>query len=395
MVLDRSFQLPNRLKEFTSFLVMDVLDRANELERRGHPMVHLEVGEPDFKTPRKILEAGQKALAEGKTHYTPSLGIYPLREAISEWYRKKYRVTVSPERIIVTMGTSPGLLLILSTLLNPGDEIILTNPGYACYANFIRFLEGVPVFVKVREEDGFQCRTAYIRAKITERTRAILINSPSNPTGHLLPPEEMAEISRLRLPVISDEIYHGLVYGEKAHSFLELSQDAFVLNGFSKYFAMTGWRLGYIIVPDEYVRPIQKLQQNFFISSNTVAQYAGIVALNEEHPELEEMKQKYNKRRKYMIQRLREMGFGIAVEPTGAFYVFANAGKFTDDSLKFSFELLENAHVAVAPGIDFGSNGEGYMRFSYANSLEAIENGMNRLEAYLKSRSRPVRRSSL
>ncbi|NOY79237.1 MAG: pyridoxal phosphate-dependent aminotransferase [Calditrichaeota bacterium] len=387
MTLNRPFQLPDRLREFTSFLVMDVLERANELEREGHSIIHLEIGEPDFPTPRKILEAGQKALSEGATHYTHSMGIYPLREAISDWYRKKYHVTVDPNQVVVTMGTSPGLLLILSVLLNPGDEIILTNPGYACYANFIRYLEGVPVFVDVAEENGFQYRTADIRQKLSERTRAILINSPSNPTGHLLPPEEMVEISRLNVPIISDEIYHGLVYEGQEHSFLELSPDAFVLNGFSKLFAMTGWRLGYVIVPEAYVRPIQKLQQNFFISANAASQIAGITALTESHPELEDMKRQYNERRTYLIERLRAMGFGIAVEPTGAFYVFANAKKFTRDSLKFSYDLLENAHVAVAPGIDFGSNGEGFMRFSYANSLEAIEEGMDRLEHYLGRRN--------
>jgi aspartate/methionine/tyrosine aminotransferase len=386
MLLDRKFVLPDRLEEISSFLVMDVMERANELERDGAKIIHLEIGEPDFPTPAKILEAGQKALAKGHTHYTHSLGIYPLREAVAEWYRKRYHVTIEPEQVIVTMGTSPGLLLILSVLLNPGDEIILTNPGYACYPNFIRYLGGVPVFVNVREEDGFQYRTQDIQQKISDKTKAILINSPSNPTGHLLPSEEMVEISRLYIPIISDEIYHGLIYEGDEHSFLELTPDGFILNGFSKLFAMTGWRLGYIIVPEEYVRPIQKLQQNFFISAPEAAQYAGVVALTEEHPEIEEMRARYNARRKYLIERLRSLGFGIQVEPTGAFYVFANASRFTADSLEFAFELLENAHVASAPGIDFGSNGEGYMRFSYASSLEAIEEGMDRLETYLKNR---------
>ncbi len=389
MLLDRKFELPHRLEKMTSFLVMDVLERAQELERDGQEIIHMEIGEPDFKTPAKISEAGQKALLNGHTRYTHSLGIYPLREAIVEWYRKRYHVTIEPEQVIVTMGTSPGLLLVLSVLLNPGDEVILTNPGYACYPNFIRYLEGVPVFVDVRESDGFQYRTEDIRRKISEKTKAILINSPSNPTGHLLPPEEMVDISRLYIPILADEIYHGLVYEGKEHSFLELTPDAFVLNGFSKLFAMTGWRLGYLIVPEEYVRPIQKLQQNFFISAPEAAQYAGVVALTEEHPEIEEMRLQYNTRRKYLIGRLKEMGFGIQVEPTGAFYVFANAKRFTRDSLGFSFELLENARVAVAPGIDFGTNGEGYMRFSYATSLEKIEEGMDRLEKYLRTRPDP------
>jgi len=375
-----------RLRDVKSFLVMDVLDRASELERQGRSIIHLEIGEPDFDTPLAVCEEGIRAIQQGETHYTHSLGIYELRAAVAEWYRKHYGVKVAPEQVLVTMGTSPALLLVLSVLLEPGDEIILADPGYACYPNHIRYLGGVPRFVKVYEEDGFQFRPDEVKRLLSRRTKAILINSPSNPTGTLLHPEVMKELAGLGVPILSDEIYHGLVYGEKAHSILEFTTQAFVLNGFSKLFAMTGWRLGYVIAPEEYIRPMQKLQQNFFISPSSFAQRAAVAALTKNHPELERMIAEYDRRRKEMVQLLREIGFGIAVEPTGAFYVFANARRFTDNSLQFAFELLENAGVAVAPGIDFGENGEGFLRFSYANSLENIREGLRRIARYLEQK---------
>ncbi len=373
-------------QNISPFIVMEVMERAQQMERCGEHIVHLEVGEPDFDTPKKIVMAGQAALARGETHYTHSLGIWPLREVIANFYSNTYKVHVSPDQVIVTSGTSPALLLVLSAILNPGDEVICANPSYACYKNFIAYLNARVKPVLVFEDDGFQFRPEQIKANITPKTKAILINSPSNPTGNLLSCEVMEEIASLGPLVISDEIYHGLVYGDKAHSILEFSSHTVVLNGFSKLFAMTGWRLGYLIVPAELVRPIQKLQQNLFISANAFVQWAGIAALTESHPEIERMIAMYDERRKFLIKRLREIGFKISVEPTGAFYVFANAKRFCTNSYEFAFELLENARVAVTPGIDFGSNGEGFLRFSYANSLENIQLGMERLEGYLKSR---------
>jgi len=373
-----------RAKRIPPFIVMDVLERAKTLEAEGKPIIHLEIGEPDFPTPRRIINAGIAALRHEKTHYTHSLGILPLRQEIALYYSEKYNREIFPKQIIVTLGTSPALLLILSALLDPDDEVILANPGYACYPNFVEYLGGKPVFVDVYEEDGFQLRAEAIEKKLSTRSKAIMINSPSNPTGNLLKPSVLEAIASMKPYIISDEIYHGLVYGEKEHSILEFTDHAFVLNGFSKLYAMTGWRLGCIIAPPIFVRPIQKLQQNLFICANSFVQWAGVAALKEQHPEILEMVKIYDERRKFMIQRLREIGFRIAVEPTGAFYVFANAGCFHTNSYQFAFELLERTCVAVAPGIDFGSNGEGYLRFSYANSLDHIELAMERLEKYLK-----------
>jgi (5-formylfuran-3-yl)methyl phosphate transaminase len=373
----------NRLKDISSFIVMDVLERAHELERQGVNVIHLEVGEPDFDTPACIKSAICKAMDEGQTHYTHSLGVFELREAICEHYHEQYGVTVSPDQVLVCSGTSPAMFIMFAALLEPNDQVIISDPHYACYPNFIKFLDAQPVMVKVFEEDGFQFHSAAIKEKINQKTKAIFINSPSNPTGNLLSPARMVEIAELSPYILSDEIYHGLVYEGKEHSVLEFTDHAFVLNGFSKLFAMTGLRLGYVIAPKAFIRSMQKIQQNFFISANSLVQKAGIAALKEAHTDIINMKNIYNQRRLYMINRLKKMGFGITVEPTGAFYVFANAKHISHNSYKLAFDILEKAFVGVAPGIDFGSNGEGYLRFSYANSLENIEEGLNRLENYL------------
>jgi aspartate/methionine/tyrosine aminotransferase len=377
--------IARRAEEIRPFIVMDVLERAHALERQGAHVVHLEVGEPDFDTPTCVKEAACRALAAGHTHYTHSLGNPRLREAICEYYLRTYRVSVHPDQIVVTSGTSPAMLLVFAALLEEGDQVILSDPRYACYANFVKFVQGVPVSVPVCEEDGFQYRPEAIREKITPQTQAIVVNSPSNPTGNLLSASRMQAIAEFSPYIVSDEIYHGLVYAGKEHSILEFTERAFVLNGFSKLYAMTGLRLGYLIAPPAFVRPIQKIQQNFFICANSVAQIAGIAALEQAGEDVARMKCIYNERRQYMVKRLRGMGLGITVEPTGAFYVFANAKHLSGDSYKLAFDILEKAHVGVTPGIDFGENGEGYLRFSYANSIENIAEGLNRIEEYISN----------
>ncbi len=366
------------------FIVMDVLEKAQELERKGEHIIHLEVGEPDFDTPECISEAGYRAICDGKTHYTHSLGLLELREAIAEDYRKKYRVKVSPEQILVASGTSPAMLLLFSALLEPGDEVILSNPYYPCYPNIIRFVDGSPVFVEVLEEEGFQYLPQMIEEKLRPSVKGIMINSPSNPTGNVMPAERMEQIAKLSPFIISDEIYHGLVYEGEAHTILEFTDHAFVINGFSKLYAMTGWRLGYVIAPEEFMRPMQKIQQNLFISASSFAQWGALAGLKETENDIEKMRETYDRRRRFLIPKLRALGFGITVEPTGAFYVLANARRFSMDSYRFAFDILKEAKVAVAPGIDFGTNAEGYLRFCYANSLENIEEGMNRLARYLE-----------
>ena len=377
-----------RTEEISSFIVMDVLEKACEMEASGRDVIHLEVGEPDFDTPACIKAAACAAMDQGHTHYCHSLGLPALRQAISDHFRRNYAVDVDPATVVITPGTSPAMFLLFAALLEPGDEVIVSDPHYACYPNFIKFVQGRVVTVPVYEEDGFQYRPEAIRDKITDRTRAIFLNSPSNPTGNLLSADRMQAISELGPAVVSDEIYHGLVYAGRERSILEFTNRAFVLNGFSKLFAMTGFRLGYLIAPPEYIRPIQKMVQNFFISTNAMVQMAGIAALTDPAAEADtqRMKRTYDKRRRFMIRRLRELGFGITVEPTGAFYVFANAKHLSNDSYQLAFDILEKARVGVTPGIDFGSNAEGYLRFSYANSLDNIAEGMDRLKRYLARR---------
>jgi aspartate/methionine/tyrosine aminotransferase len=376
-----------RTEQMSSFIVMDVLEKACEMECRGKDIVHLEVGEPDFDTPECVKAACCQAMQEGFTHYTHSLGMLALREAIGQYYHQKYGVRVDPDQVIVTSGSSPAIFMLFAALLEAGDEVIISDPHYACYPNFIKFVQGVPVTVPVYEADGFQYRPEAIQEKLTARTQAIFINSPSNPTGNLLSQRRMQAIADMGPYVVSDEIYHGLVYEGQEHSILEFTDHAFVINGFSKLFAMTGLRLGYLIAPRAFVRPIQKVHQNFFISANAAVQKAGIAALQLAAEDVTRMKEIYDQRRRYMIQRLKALGFGITVEPTGAFYVFVNARHLSADSYQLAFDILEKACVGVAPGIDFGPNGEGYLRFSYANSLENIQKGLDRLEQYLRHRA--------
>jgi len=375
--------ISKKAQNISPFIVMDVLEKAQEFERMGERVIHLEVGEPDFDTPECIKEACLRAIQEGKTHYTHSLGLFELREAIAEDYWKKHRVKVSPEQILVASGTSTGLLLLFSALLEPGDEIILSNPYYPCYPNIIQFADGSPVYVDVMEKEGFQYLPEMIEEKLNSRVKGIVINSPSNPTGNVMESERMKKIANLGTTIISDEIYHGLVYQGEAHSILEFTDRAFVINGFSKLYAMTGWRLGYVIAPREFVRPMQKIQQNLFISACSFAQWGALAGLKEAEADVQRMKEVYDRRRRTIIPKLRDLGFGITVEPTGAFYVLANAKKFSEDSYRFAFDILKEAKVGVAPGIDFGTNAEGYLRFSYANSLENIEEAMARLKKYL------------
>ncbi|PTN09342.1 pyridoxal phosphate-dependent aminotransferase [Mangrovibacterium marinum] len=384
----------SRAKEIKPFIVMEVLEKAQEMEKQGIDVIHLEVGEPDFDIPGCVKQAVATALDEGKTHYTHSLGDPELRQAIADHYLKEYAVRVAMDQIIVTSGSSPAILMALSVLCEQGDEVIISDPAYACYVNFIHYIGAKAVRVPVSSADGFQFHGEDIRDKITARTKAILINSPMNPTGNLLSKESLEMMASLDVPIVSDEIYHGLVYGEKARSILEFTDQAFVLNGFSKRYAMTGLRLGYLIAPKKYIRNLQKLQQNLFICASSTAQKGAIAALTKGGSAVEQMVRVYDERRRYLIARLRQLGFTIPVEPTGAFYVFVDARHLADDSYQLAFDILEKAHLGLTPGIDFGPGGEGYLRFSYANSLEHIQEGLNRLEQYLHNRKEQEQLSS-
>jgi len=376
-----------RIREIEPFLAVEVAERAQELERAGIDVVHLEFGEPDFEAPPAVRDALARAIKDGRTRYTHSLGILPLREAIAEHYAQTYGVAISPEQILVTAGTSPAMLLLFGHLLNPGDEVVLSDPCYACYPNFIRYAEGEPVYVGVTEEDSFQYRPAAIQNRIGPRTRAIVINSPANPTGTVLSAERMAAIGALSRNggplIVSDEIYHGLSYEGRDRTILEFTDRAFVLNGFSKAYAMTGWRLGWVVAPPDHIRALRTLYGNFFISTNEFVQWAGLAALREASDDSRRFRAIFDERRRVMVAGLRSLGFGVGAEPTGAFYVLANARHLSTDSVSLAREILETSHVAVTPGAAFGTNAEGYLRFSYASSLERIQEGLERLRCFL------------
>jgi aspartate/methionine/tyrosine aminotransferase len=379
-----------RIQEVQPFLAVEVAERAQELERSGIDVVHLEFGEPDFEAPPVVRDALERAIKDGRTRYAHSLGILPLREAIAEHYAGTYGVTVSPDQILVTAGTSPAMLLLFGHLLDAGDEVVLSDPYYACYPNFIRYAEGRPVYVDVTESDGFQYRPEAIRARLGPRSRAIMINSPANPTGSVLSAERIAAIAELSRGdgpfIVSDEIYHGLSYAGRDRTVLEFTDRAFVLNGFSKAYAMTGWRLGWVIGPRDHIRALQTLYGNFFISTNEFVQWAGVAALREAGDDSRRFRAIFDDRRRAMIAGLRSIGLGVGTEPTGAFYVLANARHLSRDSVGLAREILESSHVAVTPGAAFGANAEGYLRFSYASSLERIQEGLSRLERFLASR---------
>ena len=373
-------------KEITSFKVMDILEKALEME----DVIHLEIGEPDFDTPEEIKEAGIRAIKEEKIIYTHSMGMKELRVAVADYYNEKYGTSVKYDNVVITPGTSPALLLAVYVMLEHTGkkEILASNPGYACYPNFINIMSGKMVYFDLDIEDGFKIDVDKIREKLSENSAALMINSPNNPTGKVITPQEYREIAKLGIPVISDEIYQGLVYeGKRYDTALNYMEDAIVLNGFSKLFAMTGWRLGYMIVPDKYIELTQKLGQNLFISANTISQYAAIEALKNKNVEkkIDEMVEEYNERRTVAMEELEKYNLKIAACPEGAYYIIIDIREYSKDSLAFAYELLENARVAVTPGIDFGSNLEGYVRISYATSKELIREGIKRFGEYMKN----------
>ncbi len=373
------------VKNIEPFYVMDILERAKQLEAEGRDIIHFEVGEPDFSTPEEICSAAVRWIERGYTKYTSSLGIDELRRSVAEHYSHTYEVDIGYERVIITMGSSPALLLCMLTVLNPGDEVLITDPHYACYPQIINVARGTVRKVPVYESEGYQVNPAEVRKNMSTRTRAILINSPANPTGVVMDEDVLRELCEIGLFIISDEIYHGLVYGARTNSVLEFTDNAIAVNGFAKLYSMTGWRLGYLIVPKELVRYVQKLQQNLFISAGSFVQKAGVEALEKvkKSGRSEAMVAEFDRRRREMIKGLSSIGFNIEFEPGGAFYVFVNSSRWSRDSLSLSFDILENCGVGVTPGIDFSDRGRDYLRFSYTTSVDSIREGIKRLGDFL------------
>jgi aspartate/methionine/tyrosine aminotransferase len=382
-------RLARRMAEIEPFHVMALLARARELEAQGRSIVHMEIGEPDFPTPEPVVRAGMAALGAGAHHYTATPGLPQLREAIAGYYRSRYGADVAPSRILVTTGSSAALMLACAALVDPGDEVLLADPGYPANRHFVRVVEGVPRPVPVDATSGYQLAPDTLERHWSPRTTAALVASPSNPTGTLVTTErlsEMAGIARGRGgTLIVDEIYHGLVYGDDYTTALALADDVVVVNSFSKYFCMTGWRLGWMVAPAGIVGEIEKLAQNLYLAPPTAAQHAALAAFEPETlATLSARAREFKARRDYLVPALRKLGFDIPVMPQGAFYIYAGCGSLTRDSYAFSRELLEQAGVAITPGVDFGANApERHVRFAYTRSIAQLEEGVARIARFL------------
>ncbi|HPE80206.1 MAG TPA: aminotransferase class I/II-fold pyridoxal phosphate-dependent enzyme [Gammaproteobacteria bacterium] len=382
-----------RMRAIAPFRVMEILARARAMEAAGRDVVHMEIGEPDFVSPQPVIDAGIASLRAGLTHYTPAAGLPKLREAIAAYYRQRFAVTVDPAHIIITPGSSGALQLVLGALVNPGDEVLLTDPGYPCNRHMVSLFGGIPVPMPVAADNGFTVSPQQLRDAITERTRALMVASPANPTGNLIGIQELGRLygvlrDNKQSVLICDEIYQGLQYDSTVETALALGGDnVVVINSFSKYFGMTGWRVGWAVVPGWLIEPMERLAQNIFLAAPTPAQHAAVAAFSPASMEiLEARRYEFQLRRDFLFDAVNQLGFAMTEKPLGAFYLYADASAFTDDSAGFAEELLASAGVAVTPGLDFGSNQpERHVRFAYTTALDRLETGMERLRTFLRA----------
>lgn len=368
---------------------MALLARARELEAQGRSVVHMEIGEPDFTTPQPVTDAGIRALQAGMTHYTPAAGLPALRKAIAQHYRDQFGVALDPRRVLVTPGASGALQLILAALVDPGSQVLMADPGYPCNSNFVFLFEGEPVRIPVGAQQAYQLDAGLLEQHWDALTRCVLIASPSNPTGTVVTQAALQAmldvVRRNNAYLVVDEIYQQLHYGAQPHTALALGDDVFVINSFSKYFGMTGWRLGWLVAPEAMIEPLDTLAQNLFLAAPTVAQHAALEAFKPDTQAiLEQRRQDFQQRRDYLLPALRELGFDIPVEPQGAFYLYADCSRFTDDSFDFATRLLEEVGVAITPGIDFGHHAAGrHVRFAYTTGLEKLREGVARIADFI------------
>jgi aspartate/methionine/tyrosine aminotransferase len=378
-----------RLDHIEPFHVMRIITRAMELQSSGVDVVNLAVGEPDFPTPKLVVEAGLRALREDRMKYLPALGSDELRDAISKWYRDRYNIEVPANRVAITTGSSAALLLTMGVLVSPGDEILMADPGYPANRHFVSAMNGRAILIPVGPETNYQLTAGVVAKYWTDRTVGVMVASPSNPTGTSIKQDTLRDIHRVvqakQGTLIVDEIYHGITFGVDACSSLEFADDIFVINSFSKYFAMTGWRLGWAVIPDGFIDSFEKLAQNLFISSPDLAQRAALASF---HPdsirECEAHRANYQEHRDFLLAELRDIGFKVPVEPTGAIYIYADCSKFSNDSFKLCEDLIENAGVAVAPGLDFGVyRANEHIRFSYPKPIPVLAEGVRRISAHL------------
>ncbi len=383
--------ISKRSNQIQPFHVMRLLARARELESQGRDIVHMEVGEPDFKTPQPIIDAGLSAISTGNVHYTAATGLFGLKQKISEHYQQTYNVPVNPNQIVITPGASGALLLSLACLVEPAKNILLADPGYPCNRNFSYFLNGEVKAIAVDASTDYQLTAELIDAHWDENTVAVILASPSNPTGTLIESTQLHSmvevVAQHNGVIIMDEIYHGLVYQQQAHSILEYTDRAFVINSFSKYYGMTGWRVGWCVVPVQYIRAVDNFAQNIFLAAPTTAQHAALAAFSDETKSiLEQRRTSFEERRNYLVPEIKAMGFKVSSEPQGAFYIYADCSEITHDSEKFTEQLLEQAGVAITPGIDFGAyRAKQHVRFAYTTSLERLVEGVKRIKDYISA----------
>ena len=380
-----------RTDDIAPFFVMEILARAQALEAQGRDIVHMEVGEPDFPTPEPIVCAAQSALAAGHTRYTPAVGLPALRRAIADYYGRRFGVAVAPERIVVTPGSSVALQLVMAALVDPGDEVLLCDPGYPCNRHLVRMVEGKTIPLPVGPDNGFRPTPEQVEAAWTNRTRALLVASPSNPTGTVIGPDALRDLHAVVRAkggcLIVDEIYQELAYESAPHTALALeADDVFVVNSFSKYFGMTGWRVGWLVAPPTFVGALDRLAQNLYIAAPTMAQHAAVAAFAPETIAiLEERRRIFGERRDWLVPALERLGLRVVARPEGAFYVYADCSAFSDGSFQLAGRLLEEAGVAVTPGADFGTNQpERYLRFAYTTGLGRLQEGVRRIGRFLE-----------
>jgi len=382
-------EISKRAEGIAPFHVMDILARAKALEADGRDIIHLEIGEPDFPTPQPVLDSAIAALKNGDVHYTPALGLPELREAIAMYYRDRYQVGIPSSRIAVTPGASGALMLAMGVVLDAGDDILMADPGYPCNRHFAGFVDAQPVTIPVAPETAFQLTPDLVRHHWTPRTKAVLLASPSNPTGTLACDEDIRALARLcserDAVLIVDEIYHGLVYGAAPQTALAHSDQVFVVNSFSKYFHMTGWRLGWLAAPDWAMDGIERLAQNLYLAAPTPAQYGALAAFGADNQAiLESRRLELMARRDFLAQALQAIGFVLPLMPEGAFYLYADISRFAVDSFDFAARLLEKAGVAITPGLDFGEvKPERYVRFAYTRPLPLLEEAVNRIQRFV------------
>lgn len=382
-------RLATRMHEIEPFRVMSLLARAKELQAQGRDIIHMEIGEPDFTTAAPIIAAAEQALAAGKTTYTQALGIPELRAAISQWYRTHYGLDIAPDRIVVTPGGSGALLLLTSLLVNPGEEWLMSDPSYPCNRHFLRLIEGRGRQIPTSAATRYQLTPELLREHWQPHTRGALVASPANPTGEMLSAAELKHLAdtcrELGGVLLVDEIYHGLSYDEHAHSVLEVADDVLVLNSFSKYFGMTGWRIGWLVAPEVLVPEIEKLAQNLYISVATVSQYAALAAFSEPAMTIHEARRaEFAKRRDYLVGALRQLGLGVPHIPAGAFYVYADVSAYTNNSRDWCLQLLEQQGVAVTPGEDFGNfRADAHVRFAYTDNVPRLQEAVARIAKFI------------